>query len=66
MTQPPNPLEGTERMASPPVGQNSPPREDVVDGARLAVAGLYHLVAHTLMSEQEPEAHRQGLQKMLF
>lgn len=41
-------------------------REDVVDGARLAVAGLYHLVAHTLMGEQEPEAHRQGLQKMLF
>lgn len=41
-------------------------RRDIEDGARIAVAGLYHAVAHTLMSESEPNEQREGLRKMLF
>lgn len=41
-------------------------RRDIEEGARLAVAGIYHLAAHTLLSEPDPAGHRAGLQKLLF
>ncbi|MDO5501206.1 MAG: hypothetical protein Q4F67_16165 [Propionibacteriaceae bacterium] len=41
-------------------------RRDVEEGARLAVAGVYHAAAHTLLSEADLGGHRQGLQKLLF
>lgn len=41
-------------------------RRDVEEGARLAVAGVYHAAAHTLLSEEDPGGQREGLQKLLF
>lgn len=41
-------------------------RCDIEEGARLAVGGLYHTVAHEMVSDPGPRAPGEGLRKMLF